>query len=132
MDLEWREEKLAEEQARGLYSLDGRDLSMELEELHGCVVGIESERTTEDVELSQLVKEISYATEDLGVFPIWDIPERPKTTQDVLTAVGLVLERLWEEHDSSADYWVQNLAHPAPPCPRLSRLSSFLLLLVWL
>jgi hypothetical protein len=31
-DLEKREEKLAEEQARGLYSFDGRDLSVELED----------------------------------------------------------------------------------------------------
>jgi hypothetical protein len=32
---------LAEEQARGLYSFDGRDLLAELEELHGNMDGVE-------------------------------------------------------------------------------------------
>jgi hypothetical protein len=32
-DLEWQEEKLAEEQALGLYSFGGRNLSVELEKL---------------------------------------------------------------------------------------------------
>jgi hypothetical protein len=40
MDLKRREEKLAEE-ARGLYSFNGRDLSVELEELHERVAEIE-------------------------------------------------------------------------------------------
>jgi hypothetical protein len=43
---------------------------------------------------------ISDALVDLCVFPIWDIPERPKSAQDVLTMAGLVLEYLWEERDS--------------------------------
>jgi hypothetical protein len=51
-DLEWCEEKLAKEQAQGLYSFDGRDLSTELEELHGCVAKIESKRAVEVVQLS--------------------------------------------------------------------------------
>jgi hypothetical protein len=42
MSLERQEEKLVEEQARGLYSFDGRDLSVELEELHECVTRVES------------------------------------------------------------------------------------------
>jgi flavoprotein len=39
-DLERREEKLAEEQACGLYSFNGRDLLAELEELRGHVAGV--------------------------------------------------------------------------------------------
>jgi hypothetical protein len=50
--------------------------------------------------------EISDALVDLGVFSIWDIPERPQSAQDVLTAVGLVLECLWEECDSGVGPWV--------------------------
>jgi hypothetical protein len=65
---------LVEEQAHGLYSCDGRDLSTELEELHEHVAGVESECATESMQLSQSVMEISEALVDLGVFPIRDIP----------------------------------------------------------
>jgi hypothetical protein len=53
MDLKQREEMLAEEQAHDLYSFNRRDLSVELEELHGCVAGVESECTAEAMQLSQ-------------------------------------------------------------------------------
>jgi hypothetical protein len=52
MDLERWEEKLAEEQAWGLYSFDERDLSAELEELHEHMAGIESERAAKVIQLS--------------------------------------------------------------------------------
>jgi hypothetical protein len=42
MDLKRREEKLVEE-AWGLYSFNGRDLSVELEELHERVAGVEKQ-----------------------------------------------------------------------------------------
>jgi hypothetical protein len=70
MDLERREEKLTEEQALGLYSFDGRDLSVELEELHGHMAGVESECAIEAVQLSWPIIEISDALVDLGTFPI--------------------------------------------------------------
>jgi hypothetical protein len=78
-DLEWREEKLAEEQAWGLHSFDGRDLSVELEELCECMAGVENECAAEAVQLSQSVMEISDALVDLGVFPIQDIPAQPRS-----------------------------------------------------
>jgi hypothetical protein len=93
---------LAKEQAQGLYSFDGRDLSAELEELHGCVAKIESKRAVEAVQLSQLVMNISDALVDLGGFPIRDIPAHPKSAQDVLTVANRILEHLQEEHASSA------------------------------
>jgi hypothetical protein len=49
--------------------------------------------------------EISDALVDLGVFPIRDIHEHPQSAQDVLTAVGLILECLREERDSGAGPW---------------------------
>jgi hypothetical protein len=61
---------LAEEQARGLYSFDGRDLLAELEELCGHVAGIESKRAAEAVQLSRSIMEISNALFNLGSFPI--------------------------------------------------------------
>jgi hypothetical protein len=77
-----------------------------MEELHKRLAEVEGERVIEAVKLSQLVREISDALVNLGVIPIWDIPQHPKLAQDVLTAVGLVLERLREEHASSVDPWV--------------------------
>jgi hypothetical protein len=100
MDLERWEEKLAEEQAHGLYYFNGRDLSVELEELRNHVVGVQSKCAIEAVQLSRSVMEISDALVDLGMFPNWDIPESPKSAQDVLVVASLVLECLWEEHAS--------------------------------
>jgi hypothetical protein len=70
---------LAEEQAWGLHSFDGRDLSVELEELRECMAGVENECAAEAVQLSQSVMEISDALVDLGVFPIQDIPAQPRS-----------------------------------------------------
>jgi hypothetical protein len=101
-DLERWEEKLAEEQARGLYSFDRRDQLVGLEELREYVARVENECTAEDVQLSWSVMEISDALVEQGVFPIQDIPMKPRSAQDVLTGASLVLERLQEEHASSA------------------------------
>jgi hypothetical protein len=91
---------LAEEQAWGLYSFDGQDLSAELEEFYERVAGVEGERATEAMKLLQSVMEISNALVNLGVFPIQDMPWRPKSAQDVLTMAVLILENLREEHAS--------------------------------
>jgi hypothetical protein len=73
----------------GLYSFDGRDLPVELEEVREHVLVVQP---------SWSVMEISNALIDLGMFPIQDIPVHPKSAQDVLTVASLVLERLQEEH----------------------------------
>jgi hypothetical protein len=67
--LEQREEKLAKDQARGLYSFIERNLSVELEKLRESVAGVEDERAVEAVQPSWSVMEISDALVDLGVFP---------------------------------------------------------------
>jgi hypothetical protein len=94
---------LAEEQAWGLYSFDGWDLSTKLEELRERMAGVESECAVEAVQLSRSVMEIPDALVDRGMFPIRDILEHLKSAQDVLTVAGLVLEHLWEEHASGVD-----------------------------
>jgi hypothetical protein len=99
MDLERLEEKLVEEPKRGLYSFDRRDLSVELEELHERVVGVENEHTAEVMQLSWSVIEISDALVDLGMFPIQDFPAQLRSAQDVLTVTSLVLEHLWQAPD---------------------------------
>jgi hypothetical protein len=97
---------MTEEQAQGLYSFNGRDLSAELDELHGRVARIESECTAEAVQLSWSVMEISDAQVDLGAFPIRDIPAHTESAQDVLTVVSLILEHLREEHATGVGPWV--------------------------
>jgi hypothetical protein len=94
IDLEWREEKLVEEQAWSLYSFDGRDLLAEQEEFCKRMAGVESERPAEAVQLSWSVREILDTPVDLSMFPFWDIPDRLKSAQDVLTAASLILEHL--------------------------------------
>jgi hypothetical protein len=41
-----------------------------------------------------LVVGISNALVDLEMLPIWDIPQLPKIAQKILTAAGLIPERL--------------------------------------
>jgi hypothetical protein len=73
MDLEVWEVKLVEE--CGLHSFDGRDLSVELEELHMRMAGVEDERATKAGKLSVLVIEASNALVDLGMLLIRDVPQ---------------------------------------------------------
>jgi hypothetical protein len=58
-------------------------MSVELEGLHEFMAGVESERAAEAMTLSRSVIEIYDALVDLGVFPIWDIPEHLKSARDV-------------------------------------------------
>jgi hypothetical protein len=126
--LERREEKLAKEPAWGLYSFDGRDLSVEPEELHGRVAEVESERATEVVQLFRSVMKKSDALVDLGVFPIRDIPAQLRSARYVLTMVSLVLECLREEHATGVGPWVRNLARPASLPPQAILLIIFFVL----
>jgi hypothetical protein len=50
--------------------------------------------------------EISDGLVNLGVFPIRDIPAQPRSVQDVLMVVSLVLEHLPKERASGAGPWV--------------------------
>jgi hypothetical protein len=69
------------------------------------VVGIKGERAAEAGKLSQLVVEISNPLVDLGMLPIWDIPQLAKLTQEVLMAASLLLERQREAQASDASPW---------------------------
>jgi hypothetical protein len=116
---------LAEEQARGLYSFDGRDLSVELEELHGHVARLESERAAEAVQLSQSIMEISDALVNLGMFPIRDIPADLKSAQDVLTTASLILEHLGRNIPLTLVPGVETWHVRRSYSPRLSHPPSF-------
>jgi hypothetical protein len=94
MDLEVREAKMVEEQARGIHPFKGWDLLVELEELHAHVARIEDEHATKARKLSTLVMGISNALVHLGMVPIYDIPQLTKMAEVVLVAADLILERL--------------------------------------
>jgi hypothetical protein len=78
---------------------------VELEKLHAHVDRVEDEHVTEAEKLSTLVVGISNAPVDLGMLLIRDIPQLPKLVHEVLTVVGLILERLQEEHASDTGPW---------------------------
>jgi hypothetical protein len=94
--------KLVEEQVRGLNSFDGRDLSVEVEDLRVHVARVEDERAAKAMDLSTLFVDASNALVDLGMLPIQDIPQLPKMAHNVLKAVGVILQCLQEEHASVA------------------------------
>jgi hypothetical protein len=72
-DMKMWEAKLAEEQACGLHSFDGRDMPAKLEELHVHVARVEEERAIEAGELAALVIEASNILVDLRMLPIWEV-----------------------------------------------------------
>jgi hypothetical protein len=78
---------------------------VELEKLHAHVDKVEDEHVAEAEKLSTLVVGISNAPVDLGMLLIRDIPQLPKLVHEVLTVVGLILERLQEEHASDTGPW---------------------------
>jgi hypothetical protein len=94
---------LEEERACSLHCFDRWDLSAELDGIRVCTEGIEGERATEAGQLLQLIVEISNALVSQGL-DIQDIPQLPKSAQEVLTVVGL---------------WCRSvgLSMGKPPCP---------------
>jgi hypothetical protein len=53
----------------------------------------------------QLVVGISNALVELGMLPVQDIPQLPKSAQENLTVASLLLEHLWEVQASDAGPW---------------------------
>jgi hypothetical protein len=65
----------------------------------------EVERVTKDRRISILVRDATKFLVDLGMCPIPRIPRDPRTADDVLEAVGIIFERLWEGYTSGQDPW---------------------------
>jgi hypothetical protein len=89
----------------GLHPFDGRDMLVELEEIHTRMDGITGERTTEARRLLQLAVGISNALVNLGMLLVWEIAQFLKSAQEVLTMTGLLLEHLREARASGAGPW---------------------------
>jgi hypothetical protein len=78
---------------------------VELDQARALVDGSTDERATEAMRLSQRVVGISNALADLGMLPIQDIPQPPKSAREVLPAADLVLKRLQEVLASGTGPW---------------------------
>jgi hypothetical protein len=92
-DLEVREVILVEELERGLHPTNERDLSMELDKAPSRVDRIDCEHVAEVKQLSQQVVWISSILVDLGLLPVHDIPQHPKSARRVLPVVDLILKQ---------------------------------------
>jgi hypothetical protein len=68
------EVKLAEEEACNLYSFDGCDMLVELEELCALLTEAEEERGTEARKLAVLVVEACNTLMNHGMLPIVEVP----------------------------------------------------------
>jgi hypothetical protein len=99
-DLKVREAKLAEDQTCGPYPYDRRDVPAKLEELHERMARVEEKLVVEAEKLAALVEEVSKAFMDLKLPPIQEVPKVLRKVQEVLKAVGLILERLRGAHAS--------------------------------
>jgi hypothetical protein len=85
---------------------------MELYKAHTRVNEIADNRAAEAERLSTQLVRVAGVLVDWGLPPIEDIPQLPKTIQDALTAVALILERLQGALDSGTGPWDRA---PFPP-----------------
>jgi hypothetical protein len=104
-DLVVREAILAEELERGLHPPNGWDPSVELDKAPAHVDKIDGERAAEAEPLSRQVIRISGVLVDLGMLPIQNIPQLPKSARKQLPVVDLILQHLHEALASGAGPW---------------------------
>jgi hypothetical protein len=104
-DLKAREVILAEGQECGLHPTDGQDLSSELDTTQACMDKIDDEHAAKARQLSQLVMGISSVLVDLGMLPIQDIHQLPKSVREVLSMTDLVLKCLQKALAFGAGPW---------------------------
>jgi hypothetical protein len=95
-DLKVWEAVLVEVQVCGIHPWENRDL---LAKLWECLAGNEVK------ELATLVTSISEVLVDLGLAPIWWIPQLSSKAWAMLEVVGTVLERLREVPASTIEAW---------------------------
>jgi hypothetical protein len=100
-----REAILAEELEHSTHPSDGWDLSVKLDKARDHVDRIDDERAIEAEQLLQWVMRISSVLVDLGLLPIQDIPQLPKSAQKVLPVIDLILKRFQEALASGASPW---------------------------
>jgi hypothetical protein len=90
---------------RDLHPSDRRDLSVELDKARTSVNRMDDDRAAEAERLSWQVVHVASIVVDLGMLPVEDIPQLPKTDEQVLSVVALILKHLQEVLDSGAIPW---------------------------
>jgi hypothetical protein len=63
------------------------------------------DRVTEARRLAIMARDVSKVLVDLVMPPIPGIPQDPRTAGDVLEAVDIILEHLWEAYASDHGPW---------------------------
>jgi hypothetical protein len=104
-DLGLREELLVEAQFRGVNPQDNCEELMEFVELQKLLNEAEVERVTEIGRLAIIARDASKVLVDVGMPPIPRIPQDPRMIDDILEAVGVILESLQEAYASSHGPW---------------------------
>jgi hypothetical protein len=105
MDLEVHKAIMAEELERSLRCSDRCDLPVELYKARARVNEIAVDRVTEAERLPRQLVWVADVLIDLGLPLIEDNPQLPKTVQDTLAIVALILECLQRAWDSGAGPW---------------------------
>jgi hypothetical protein len=90
---------------RDLHPPDRRDLSVELDKARTSVNRMDDDRAADAERLSWQVVHVASIVVDLGMLPVEDIPQLPKTDEQVLSVVALILKHLQEVLDSGAIPW---------------------------
>jgi hypothetical protein len=104
-DLSLREMALAEVHSWGLNPRDNHEEMMEFVKLRRLLQDTEEDHVDEAGHLAILVRQASQVLVDLGMPPILGIPWDLRTFGDVLEAVDVILERLWEAYASCHAPW---------------------------
>jgi hypothetical protein len=101
-DLSLRGAMLVDAQSRGLTPppWDKCEELMEFIELRRLLQDAEVDRVIEAGWLAILARDVSKVLVDLGMPPIPGIPRDPRMTDNVLEAMDVILERMWEAYAS--------------------------------
>jgi hypothetical protein len=78
---------------------------MEVIELWRLLQDAEANCVIEADRLTSMVRDVSKVLMDLGMHPIPEIPRDPRTADDVLEVVAIILECLMEAYDSGHTPW---------------------------
>jgi hypothetical protein len=89
----------------GLHPPDERDLSMELDKACTYMDRTSSDCAIDAERLSWQVVQVSGILVNLGMLPIQDISQLPKTAWEVLPVINLILKRLQEALASGTNPW---------------------------
>jgi hypothetical protein len=94
-----------EARSLGLNPKENHDELMEFIELRRLLQDTKVDCVTEAGRLAILVRDVSKVLMDFGMFPTPGIPRDPRTTDNILEMVNVILEHLRDTYASSHSRW---------------------------